>query len=168
MLNNKNNSGSGFFSKIVEKANKTANSEKAKEIRSKLIKYGITGAVVSGLLVFIGFISFAASGMSAVNSASFGFPTGIIVSMFVFMLGGVGLSISSLAIKAGFSIVVAGFATDIADINQYCPKCNDRVDADEVFCNKCGHNLRANKLCSCGTQNDVNDKFCKTCGKNLV
>lgn len=161
------NSGFGMFSKIVENANKTANNEKAKEIRTKLIRYGSIGAVIFGIMVFGGFIGFAASGMSAVQSMSDGFPFGIIVSMVFFMLGGFGLSISSLAIKAGLAIVVAGITTNVLDVNDYCPKCNDRVDDNEIFCNNCGNNLRANKLCSCGTQNNLNDKFCRSCGKSL-
>lgn len=163
----KQNNFGGIFSKLVEKANKATNSEKAKSIRKKLLTFGIIGVVISIILTFIGFFSFASAGMNMVDTFG-GFPSGIIFSMAIFMIGGLGISISSLAIRAGLAIVVAGVAADFLDTNDYCPKCKDRVDDGEMFCNNCGHNLRANKLCTCGTQNDLNDNFCRTCGKHLA
>lgn len=96
------------------------------------------------------------------------FPIGILISLIFFIIGGIGLSISIMAVEAGFSIVVAGVASKTLDVSQYCPNCNDRVDENEIFCNTCGHNLRAKKLCDCGNQNDLNDKFCRKCGKDLL
>ena len=153
----------GLFGSVVEKANKTMNGEKSKQIKKKLIGWGTAGCVLGGLLIITGIVLF----MVGMNTPEFGIPPTTIVGFVMFPIGGFTVGISSMALNAGISIVIAGVGTNILDTQQYCPKCGDRVDADELFCNKCGTNLRADKLCSCGFQNDVKDNFCKKCGKPL-
>jgi hypothetical protein len=157
----------GFFSKLVERANKSMNSELAKSIRKKLLIWGGIGLGVGILFTILGMVLFITGGFGAVGSMPTGIPGGIIAGVILFMLGGILVTISATAIRAGLAVVIAGVTTSFIDVNNYCPSCKDKVDPDELYCNKCGANLRANKLCSCGTQNDLGDKYCKKCGKQL-
>ncbi len=47
-----------------------------------------------------------------------------------------------------------------------CPKCGDKVDADEEYCSNCGAHL-IRKCPKCKSINGVDDKFCKKCGQKL-
>lgn len=47
-----------------------------------------------------------------------------------------------------------------------CPKCGDKVDANENFCSKCGAEMY--KKCNkCNTVNEAGDTFCRSCGNKL-
>lgn len=47
-----------------------------------------------------------------------------------------------------------------------CPKCGDKVDANENFCSKCGAEIY--KKCEkCETVNQAGDEFCRNCGNKL-
>lgn len=169
-LKMKNNVG-GFGSwlqDMVKNANTTTNSQKANEIKKKLLKYGIIGLVVGIVFIITGIILFSLPfGDSAFDMSSFDLSG---IGMALFMLGGFILAIGSIVLKAGLAIVITGVGTKILDVKKEdrCPKCNDIVDDDEMYCNKCGFNLRENKLCPyCNTQNDLKDEFCRKCGKKL-
>lgn len=47
-----------------------------------------------------------------------------------------------------------------------CPKCGDKVDANENFCSKCGAPIYT-KCNECNTVNKTTDEFCRNCGKKL-
>ena len=169
MRNDWNNNGKGyhgFFAKIVEKANKTANSEVAKKIRKQLLVWGTVAAVVGFVLLIVSIVSFVTIGF---DSGGFGFnPLRIALSFVGFIISSAISSLGITAINAGLAIVVAGITTDVLDVNQYCPNCHDIVEPHEIFCNKCGYDLRADKKCpDCGRQNDFDDEFCTNCGTKL-
>lgn len=163
----------GMFGRIVEKANNTANSETAKKIRKHLIIWGSVAAAIGAVLFISSIVIFFSRIVSTFNtdmsSSNFGsnFVSNIVLMFVLFAVGGFILGIGVEAIRAGLAIVIAGFATKTLDVNDYCPNCKSRVDGDEIYCSKCGANLRANKLCECGFQNDLNDTFCRKCGKKL-
>ena len=88
--------------------------------------------------------------------------------MIIFAISGFLLSIGVVLIKAGLTILVVGEGSKFLDTAPRCPKCGDPVEENEVYCNKCGADLRNKKKCSsCGTQNDVEDAFCRNCGNKL-
>lgn len=146
--------------------NNVANCERAKQLRSKLLTIGLSMAIIGFVGVFICFILFATAGFSAFSEN--GFSARILVPFFLIIpcaiVGGIGASIASL----GFKIVVTGYTTKLIDetVGNNCPKCGDRIDADEMFCSKCGY--RVKKECpNCKAINSHKDKFCKKCGKEL-
>lgn len=47
-----------------------------------------------------------------------------------------------------------------------CPKCGDKVDANENFCSKCGYSIFT-KCNKCNTVNESTDAFCRICGNKL-
>ena len=47
-----------------------------------------------------------------------------------------------------------------------CPKCGDKVDANENFCSKCGCSIYT-KCNKCNTVNEATDAFCRNCGNKL-
>ena len=47
-----------------------------------------------------------------------------------------------------------------------CPKCGDKVEANENFCSKCGTALYI-KCQKCNTTNEANDEYCRGCGTKL-
>ena len=47
-----------------------------------------------------------------------------------------------------------------------CPKCGDKVDANENFCSKCGSSIYI-KCNKCNTVNETTDVFCRNCGNKL-
>ena len=165
-MENQKKDFSGMFSNIVEKANKTMNSKLSKKIKINLLVWGCIVALLGVAAVIIG-LYLAISQFSAIGITINVNVGAIIGGCSLFIVGGLMLGIGGQAIRAGLAIIITGIATDVLDTNVYCPVCHDKVDPNEMYCNKCGANLRANKLCECGEQNDVNDKFCRKCGKPL-
>ncbi len=157
--------GGGVFRNIVHNANNALNSEKAARIRKILIICGGTGIII-GLVVFaVGMYLFVSTGFS-----NFGkdMNIGLMVGSMLMVPGGwLLVAVGLAAVSAGMKIIVAGAGAKIIDTYDKCPKCGDKVETDEMYCDKCGEPLLKMKLCSCGTQNDLKSGYCKTCGKRL-
>ena len=143
-----------------------ANCEKAKKLRKKLLGIGLPMAIVGYLGVFVCFVLFATAGAGAFGDN--GFTARLIVPFVLFVpcgfLGGFGTMIASL----GFSLVIAGYTSEMIDetVGNNCPKCGDKISKDEMFCSKCGTQVK--KECpDCKTINTYKDNFCKKCGRKL-
>ena len=136
--------------------NNVANSERAKKLRKKLLGIGIPMVVVGFLGVIACFILIPTGIISPMLIPAIFLPCGLIAT--------IGMSIASM----GFRIVVAGYTSNLIDdtVGNNCPKCGDKIDADEMFCSKCGFQVK--KECpNCKTINSHKDSFCKKCGKEL-
>ena len=143
-----------------------ANSEKAKKLRKKLLSIGLPMAIIGFVGVFVCFTLFVTAGFSGVGEN--GFTARILVPFILFVPFGVLGSFGAIIASYGFKIVVTGYATELIDetVGNNCPKCGDKISNDEIFCSKCGYQVR--KECSnCKTINSHKDKFCKKCGKEL-
>lgn len=92
---------------------------------------------------------------------------GMLIGFIVMVISILSLTIGITLIRAGIAIIVTGEGAKFLDTAPKCPKCGDPVDQNEVYCNKCGADIRNKNKCSCGTQNDVEDVFCRSCGKKL-
>jgi transcriptional regulator with XRE-family HTH domain/ribosomal protein L37E len=161
-----------YIKRLLYKAKNTTNSDEAKRIKQKLIKYGVIGVITGFLMIVIGFFSFAIGGFSNVINfnGTFGWFmfAGPLLSMFVFMMGGVVLSISVYVLYAGLGILVAEVATNYLDTREKCPSCGDEIDSDEKVCSSCGYTFEKEKVCiSCGKVNQKDDKYCRQCGTLL-
>ncbi len=164
---NNNFNRDNYFSKLIEKANKTMKKEEAQELKRKLIKYGTIGTIAGIIICITGFISFGYIAFSSVES--YGMPTftSFIIPIIAFMGGGIFAGISSTALQAGLAIFVGEKTSEFLDENTYCPKCNSLIDMDEKFCENCGEDIHSKRTCTCGVINKFDSKFCKECGSKL-
>lgn len=143
-----------------------ANCEKAKKLRSKLLRIGLPMAIIGFGGAFACFVLFATGGIGAIGP---GGPTArILVPFFLlipcFLVGGIGATIAGL----GFKIVVTGYTSQIVEeaVGNTCPQCGASLASDDKFCAQCGYQMRV--VCpDCGTTNDASDHFCSQCGKRL-
>lgn len=150
--------------------NNVSNSQKAKDLRQKLLTIGAPLMAIGYLGVFICFISFALGGVNAVDNASFdsGFPKGVLIPFFLIIPFGVLGSIGTVLTKLGLSIVITGFTSNLVEetVWEKCPNCGDRITKGELFCNKCGTKLRC-QCPECKFINEPNDNYCVKCGHKL-
>ncbi len=140
-----------------------ASCERARALRKKLLKIGVSLAVIGFTGVFVCFILFATAGASGFTSN--GFSARILIPFFLFLPCGVVGSIGTTIASLGLKIMVTDYASTLIDetIGNACPHCNDPVEDDEIFCSNCGKKLKT-KCPSCQTVNSVDAKFCKRCG----
>ena len=146
--------------------NNVANSEKAKELRNKLLKIGIPLAIIGFGGSFLCFVLFGTVGFMSLDAS--GFNGAILIPFFLmiplFLLGSVGGTLISLALK----IVITGYTSNLVEetVWERCPKCGDRITKEELFCNKCGHQLRK-KCPKCDFINEPSNNYCVKCGEKL-
>ena len=141
--------------------NNVANSEKAKNLRKKLLKIGLPIAIVGFLGVFICFALFATAGLGA-SQARRMIPFILIIPCAI--VGGFGSWVASI----GFKIAVTGYTTNLIDeaVGNNCPNCHTRAEEGKAFCPRCGHQL--NKQCAnCGFVNHFKNQHCEKCGRKL-
>lgn len=151
------------INRLNSNVNDVANSQKAKELRNKLLRIGIPLTVIGALGVFICFVSFAVAGMKLD-----GFGPGIIIPFVLFIPFGAVFSIGLYITRLGLSIVITGYTSKLIDetVGNRCPKCNDIIEKSEIFCSNCGTKLR--KKCEkCGSINDSKNNYCEKCGEKL-
>ena len=146
--------------------NNVANSKKAKELRNKLLRIGVPLAVIGFGGAFCCFIAFTLAGfMGAMDGSRI---AAILVPFFLiipfFALGSVGSTLVSLALK----IVITGYTSNLVEetVWERCPKCGDRITKEELFCNKCGNQLRK-KCPKCDFINEPSNNYCVKCGEKL-
>ena len=113
-------------------------------------------------------ILFITNSQSAFNSSgSIEIPNMVLPSV-LFILSmficGIGYTIAHF----GFQIVVIGVTSKVINdtVGNNCPKCGDIITEDEVFCSKCGTQLRL-KCSKCGRINSAKNDFCENCGNKL-
>ena len=140
--------------------NNVANCERAKKLKRKLLGIGLPMAI-------FGFLGVLACFVLMPVGAMYGFFNPMFIPVIFLpcgLIAGFGMSIASM----GFRIGIAGYTSNLIDdtVGNNCPNCEDKVDADEMFCSKCGFQVK--KECpNCKTLNSHKDNFCKKCGKEL-
>ncbi len=150
--------------------NNVANSEKAKALRSKLLKIGVPLLVLGVLGVLGCFTAFTISSINSVNSgATAGFPVGVIVPFLLFLPSGMLMAVGGTITSLGVKIVITGYTSKLIsdEAGNNCPNCSDPIGEGETFCTKCGTKL-FNKCVKCETMNSEKDKFCKKCGNDIT
>ena len=144
--------------------NDIANSQKAKELRHKLLTIGIVLMCVGGIGMLVCFTLFIVFSFQAGTDIS----AAIIVPFVLIIPFTLVLSIGVMLIQLGLKIIIVGASSQIINksLSAVCPNCGDQIDDDEVYCNKCGLKLR--QTCpSCGTVNDADSDYCRKCGTRL-
>lgn len=48
-----------------------------------------------------------------------------------------------------------------------CPECGEPIGEGDRFCDNCGLEITAERLCACGHRNDAGARFCSACGQPL-
>lgn len=48
-----------------------------------------------------------------------------------------------------------------------CPECGEPIKDGDRFCDRCGTQLAAARVCACGQRNDADARFCSGCGEAL-
>ena len=146
--------------KLLNKdVNNIATHERAKKLRKKLFAIGWPLTIIGAILFFtvIGFIVMTD-------------PTGITLAIFIPLFFGsfIIVAIGGTCVSLAFKIVIVKYTTGLIDevVGNNCPKCGDAIENDEMFCSKCGYQVK--KECpKCKTINTHKDKFCKKCGEKL-
>ena len=146
--------------------NNVANSEKAKNLRKKLITIGLILTVLGFGGAFVCFILFITAGMSAFGDN--GFTARVLIPFILLMPLSVVGSVGGTLLRMGFNIVVTGYASNLIEetVWERCPNCGDKITKEELFCDKCGHKLRS-KCPECGHINEPNAEYCIKCGCKL-
>ncbi len=169
-----------FIRELIEKANKSSNTEEVTQIRNKLIKFGIIGVIigiVGNALCFMGFIIAVLNQFQDFSGSNLGLyennysinifiiPLMIISALFIFF--NYILGFGAFSIYGGVCLVVVQKTSDFIDTNIYCSSCGSAI-VDSKFCTNCGKQAVTSKECnSCYCNNSLESKFCKQCGTQL-
>ena len=144
--------------KLLNKnVNNIANHERAKKLRKKLFAIGWPLTIIGGVFLITLFTLMAATSES---SPALYIPL-VFVSFIMVAIGGTCLTYA-------FQIIIVKYTTGLIDeaVGNNCPKCGDAIENDEMFCSKCGCQVK--KECpKCKTINTHKDNFCKKCGEKL-
>ena len=145
--------------------NDVVNSEKAKELRKKLIKIGSILLIIGIVSIVAAFTMFIIGGT---NMAFDGFSPLVIVGSVLIIPSFIAIAFGIMLIHYGLAIIITGYTTNVIDtsVGERCPKCGDPISAGEIYCTKCGEPL-AKKCPSCGHANSVKSDYCEKCGTKL-
>ena len=151
------------------------NKKRAKKLRIKMKTVGITLAILGWGGAIACFVLFT------INAASLsGFGPKMLIPFLLFMplavLGSIGLMMNGVASRLVVNENIvnimsqAHFNGETIENNEVqiskCPNCGDPISDDEVFCSKCGKQVKQ-ECFDCGHINKLEDLFCAKCGKKL-